>query len=181
MQMREIAGKDGGMHVFQPVSFEDIESGPYQFGGDNWMLITSEKDGKVNSMTASWGGVGYIWDKRCSFIFVRESRYTKELLDASGVYSLSFMDHKEYHGTMKYLGMVSGRNEDKIAGARLHIGRDQGIPYLDEASSVILCRIMYRQAFEESGFVVPDIVKKVYKDGDYHTMYVGEMVKAMIR
>ena len=52
------------MHVFQPVKFEDIETGPSRFGGDNWMLITSAKDQKVNAMTASWGGVGCIWDKR---------------------------------------------------------------------------------------------------------------------
>ena len=35
------------MHVFQPVKFEDIETGPYRFGGDNWMLITSAKDQKT--------------------------------------------------------------------------------------------------------------------------------------
>lgn len=169
------------MHVFQPVKFEDIETGPYRFGNSNWMLITSVKDGKVNTMTASWGGLGYIWDKHCVFIFVRESRYTKECLDESGVFSLSFLDQENFHREMKYLGSVSGRNEDKISGARLHVGFDENAPYIDEAGDVLLCRVMYHQPFEETGFVFPQTVQQFYQEGDYHTMYVAEIVKIMIR
>lgn len=169
------------MHVFQPVKFEDIETGPYRFGGDNWMLITSAKDQKVNAMTASWGGVGCIWDKRCAFIFVRESRYTKGFLDESGLFSLAFLDQKKYRREMKYLGSVSGRSEDKISGARLNVGYDENIPYIDEANIVIFCRIVYHQELAEGGFVFPQMVQEFYKNGDYHTMYVAEMTKVMIR
>ena len=145
------------------------------------MLITSAKDQKVNTMTASWGGVGCIWDKRCAFIFVRESRYTKGFLDESGLFSLAFLDQKKYRREMKYLGSVSGRSEDKISGARLNVGYDENIPYIDEANIVIFCRIVYHQELAEGGFVFPQMVQEFYKNGDYHTMYVAEMTKVMIR
>ena len=169
------------MHAFQPVKFEDIETGLYRFGGDNWMLITSAKDAKVNTMTASWGGVGCIWNKRCAFIFVRKSKYTKDFLDKSGSFSLAFLDQKKYHREMKYLGSVSGRSEDKISSARLNVGYDENIPYIDEANIVILCKILYHQELEEGGFVMPQMVQEFYEKGDYHTMYVAEMTKVMIR
>ena len=46
------------------------------------MLVTAEKDGKVNTMTASWGGVGIMWGKPVAYVFIRPQRYTKEFIDA---------------------------------------------------------------------------------------------------
>ena len=34
---------------------------------------------KVNIITASWGGVGVLWNKRVADIFIRPQRYTKNL------------------------------------------------------------------------------------------------------
>ena len=31
--------------------------------GKDWLLITAEKEGIANTMTASWGGLGVIWGK----------------------------------------------------------------------------------------------------------------------
>ena len=168
------------MHVFQPVNPEDIENGAYSFVGEK-IIISSVKGDKVNVAAAEWGGVGYVWNKRVTFIFVRKSRYTKDCIDESGVYSISFMDQEKYRGALKYLGLVSGRDEDKIAGARLTVNYDEGIPYIDEAREVITCRVVYRQEFEKECFIDKDIIEQLYKDGEYHILYVGEVKKIMLR
>ncbi len=170
------------MHCFQPIDSKMVGDGPFAFeGGDNWALLTSEKDGKVNPMTISWGGTGHIWNKDVAFVFVRESRYTKEFIDASGEFSLSFFTPGTNKGLKKYCGSVSGRNEDKIAGARLGVNYDDGVPFIDEAENVLICRVLYKQLFEEGCFEVPEIVQQQYATGDYHWMYVAEITKVLAR
>ncbi|MCR4901285.1 MAG: flavin reductase [Butyrivibrio sp.] len=168
-------------HSFQPVELETIISEESRFGDDRWALLTSSKDDKVNSMTISWGGVGFIWSKHVVFIFVRSSRYTKEMIDASDTFSVSFLDMKKYRGAMKYLGAVSGRDEDKLKGARLNIDYDEGIPYIDEAKNVVLCEVLAKQEIEKGGIIPPEIIEKYYSDGDYHTVYIAEIKKIMVR
>ena len=45
------------------------------------VLMTTAADGKVNTMTIGWGTLGIQWKKPIFIAFVRQSRYTKELLD----------------------------------------------------------------------------------------------------
>ena len=80
------------MRVFQPVEPEEIESGAYRFSG-NKLLVTADDGTKVNTTAASYGGVGQMWGKRVTFICVRKDRFTRELIDKSGEYSLSFLDN----------------------------------------------------------------------------------------
>ena len=43
--------------------------------GDRWMLVAAtDKDGKTNAMTASWGGLGVLWGKKVAFVFIRPQR-----------------------------------------------------------------------------------------------------------
>ena len=66
------------------------------------MLITAEKDGKANTMTAGWGGLGVMWGKDVAFIVIRESRFTKEFVDGSEHFSLTFFGE----GYKKELGYL---------------------------------------------------------------------------
>ena len=36
---------------------EDFNENTFKLIGNDWMLLTAEKEGKVNTMTASWGGL----------------------------------------------------------------------------------------------------------------------------
>jgi hypothetical protein len=49
--------------------------------GKDWMLITAGIRESFNTMTASWGGMGVLWDKKVCFAFVRPTRYTFEFLE----------------------------------------------------------------------------------------------------
>ncbi len=168
------------LHVFQPVNPEDIETGPYKFVGET-ILVTVADGSKVNMMAARWGGVGYIWNKRVVFIFARKSRYTRELIDASGEFSVSFMNQEKYRGAMKYIHSVSGRDEDKIAAARLNVNYYEGIPFVDEAREIITCKVVYSREFDEAGIVDESIKQDFYDAGDYHVLYIGEVKTILLR
>ena len=106
------------MHCFQPIPSELFELNPFEKIGTDWMLITAEKNGKPNTMTASWGGFGVIWGKNVAYIVVRESRYTKEMIDGSDTFSLSFLNHKDYKSTLKYLGVISLLSFNELSKSR---------------------------------------------------------------
>ena len=95
--------------------------------GKQWMLITASDGEKVNAMTASWGGLGVIWGKKVAYIFVRESRYTKEFIDKEGKFSLCFFE-ESYKEVISLCGKVSGRETDKIKECNLTTNYYKGIP-----------------------------------------------------
>ena len=169
------------MHNFQPYPIDMLEFNPFKKIGTEWAAITAEAEGKANAMTASWGGVGVMWGKNVATIYIRQSRYTKELIDSSDTFSVNFFEDSPMHSTLNYLGKSSGRNEDKIAGARLHVNHALGTPFLDEAKFVILCRKMSATPITADQFVDPAIADKWYADGDMHTMYIGEILDILAR
>lgn len=59
--------------------------------GKEWMLVSAGDKDEFNMMTASWGGVGFLWNKPVVFVFIRPERYTREFVDAKGAFTLSFL------------------------------------------------------------------------------------------
>lgn len=75
------------------VSLKEIKLDPMHMIGRDWMLINTKVNDEVNTMTASWGGMGHLWNKDVVFLFVRPQRYTKKLIDNENVkVSVSFFD-----------------------------------------------------------------------------------------
>ena len=166
------------MKQFHEVDPRDFTVNPFTKIGEEWMLIAAEKDGKANAMTASWGGMGVLWAKNVAFIFVRKSRYTKTLIDASDSFSLTFYDTGRYRKMLGYMGRVSGRDEDKIATAGLTLRHEENIPYFDEASTVLLCRKLSCHPLSPDGFLSEDVAR-CYPTPDYHDLYVGEILRIL--
>ena len=77
------------MHTFQPMTADMMEFDPFTKIGKEWALLTAGSKEKANTMTISWGGVGVLWGKNVAFVFVRDSRYTKELIDKNEFFSLT--------------------------------------------------------------------------------------------
>jgi len=143
--------------------------------GKQWMLVGAEKQGKINAMTASWGGLGVMWGKNVAFVFIRETRYTKEFVDNEETFSLSFFG-EEKREMLGYMGKVSGMDEDKIEKSNLHPTLQNGAPVFAEAELTLVCRKMYTQDMKEECFTDKEAVKKWYDGGNYHTMYVAEII-----
>lgn len=168
------------MHTFQPYPIDLMEFNPFTKIGSEWMLITAGDQEKVNTMTASWGGTGVMWGKNVVFIFVRDTRYTKEFIDKTGSFSLTFFD-KSYKSALKYMGAVSGRDEDKIHNAKMNVNYSQDTPFIDEGNLVFICRKMSATKITPDQFLDPSIESSWYKDGNLHTMYVGEIMEVLAR
>ena len=168
------------MSQFYEIKPEQIEKNPFTMIGKEWMLITAETAGKANAMTASWGGMGVLWNKNVVFGFVRPQRYTKEFLDAGDRFSLTFFDER-YKKDLQYFGTVSGRDEDKIFKAGLTVEHAEGAPYFSEGNLVILCKKLYAGTIDPDAILSPEIDKAIYPDQDYHTVYIGEIVKVLLK
>lgn len=168
------------MHTFQPYPMDLLEMNPFTKFGKEWALVTAGSKAKCNTMTVSWGGVGVLWNKNVVYIFVRDSRYTKEFMDNGEFFSLSFFE-EDYRPALAYCGAHSGRDEDKFEKAGLTPAFRHSIPYPDEANFVMLCRKIAAVPMPEDVLNDKSIIDAFYKDGDMHTMYVGEIIEAMAR
>lgn len=170
------------MKKFKEIQMEEWKENACKAIGKDWMLVAASKDGKTNAMTASWGGLGVMWGKNAAYIFIRPQRFTKEFIDGSDTLSLTFYDEK-YRDTLSYMGRVSGRDEEKIAEAGLNtvVDADSNAPYFKEAKAVLICRKMYAQELQPECFIDQEANEKWYPQKDYHTMYVCEIKKILVR
>lgn len=159
---------------------EELNKNTFTMIGKEWLLVTAEKEGRVNTMTASWGGLGVMWGKNVAFIVLRPQRYTKEFVDAGETFSLSVLDDS-YRKTLGYLGTVSGREEDKIEKSGLTVEQDGGTPYFQEANTVLVCRKLYAQPYDPACFIDKSCEEKWYPEKDYHTLYIAEIEEVLVR
>ena len=168
------------------VLIEDLKINPYTIFGKDWMALTAGDElSGYNTMTISWGHIGSIWDSGNKsnlptiISYVRPSRYTKEFMDSHEYFTLSHFPEK-YHKALGYLGSHSGRDGNKVKEVGLTPVFDYGTTYFAEADLVFICRKIYTQEIIEKGFIEKEMVEKVYPKKDFHTMYVGEIVKILI-
>ena len=69
----------------------------------DWMLVTAGTPERWNTMTASWGGLGVLWNRPVSFVFVRPTRYTYEFMEKHERFTLSFFS-KRYRKALVFCG-----------------------------------------------------------------------------
>ena len=56
---------------------KDLKENFFEAIGKEWMLVTAGTKEKFNTMTASWGGIGWLWNKRLlSFLSVPNGIHT---------------------------------------------------------------------------------------------------------
>ncbi len=156
-----------------------LKENPFRLIGSDWMLITAGTPEKFNTMTASWGGLGVLWERSVAFCFVRPTRYTREFMERSGTFTLSFFG-EEQRKALQYCGTHSGRDTDKVKEAGLTPVKEGGFIFFDEARLVLACRKIYFQDIGPERFLDPRI-DAMYPQKDYHRMYVGEIAKCLVK
>lgn len=161
----------------QKITPYEITKNPFAMIGKQWAMITTCQDSKVNTMTASWGGVGIMWGKPAAFLFIRPQRFTRELMDGSEKFSVCFLPESQRQA-MAYCGKASGRNEDKLAACGLTAGRLEGVPVLDQSELVLICRKLYRQRLDPACLLDKEIDTTWYPEQDHHYMYISEIETA---
>lgn len=168
------------MNKFKEIKPDELNKNVFQLIGKDWMLITAEKDNKVNTMTASWGGFGVMFNKNVVSIVLRPQRYTKEFVDDSDTFSLTFLS-ENFRDQLKYLGSASGRNEDKISKSNLTVNHLDNTPYFEEGNLIIICKKIYAQPLNPDCFIANELDEKWYPQKDYHTFYMAEIEKILIK
>ena len=166
------------MSLFKEINIKNFSPNPFEIK-DKWMLISAAKaDGTVNTMTASWGSFGIMWNKEVVFIVIRPQRFTREFVESSESLSLTFFDDS-YKKALAYLGKTSGRDEDKITKAGLSVAMDNGVPYFEEAERVIFAKKLFVQRIEEAAFLDEKIIDRWYPEKDFHYLYIAEITKVL--
>jgi flavin reductase (DIM6/NTAB) family NADH-FMN oxidoreductase RutF len=145
----------------------------------DWMLITAGQNGKFNTMTASWGGFGILWNQPVAFIFVRPVRFTYEFLNEFDTFTLSFFK-EGYRKALNYCGAHSGRDVDKMARTGLvPVTTESGNVYFEGARLVFECRKLYYQDINPENFLDTSIEKN-YPKKDYHRIFIGKIEKCLV-
>lgn len=157
------------MMNYKEINPIDLNESTFRLIGHDWMLVTAANNSRVNTMTASWGGFGVLFNKNVAFIFVRPQRFTKKFVDGSDTFSLTFFD-KSFKKELSYLGTASGKDEDKINKAGLTTLYFGETPYFEEARLTMICKKLYAQEMTRESFIDVDMRKKHYPEEDYHTL-----------
>ncbi len=162
---------------FQKIKVREIEDNPFSLISDDWALITAGSLDKYNMMTASWAGLGNLWNKKVCFTFIRPSRYTYEFTEKSDYFSVCFFSD-EYRKVLNLCGTKSGRDMDKMkeSGLTAVVGKDT--VYFEEARLVLLCKKVYYQDLIPEQFL-DEHIHTHYDGSDHHRMYVGEILEVL--
>ena len=163
------------MENFTEISANDFNANVTQLIGSDWMLITAGDKNEYNTMTAAWGGIGFLWNVPVVFIFVRPQRFTYEFTEKNPAFTLSFFD-KKYKKTLSYCGTKSGRDVDKVkeTGLKIIETEDENIAF-EQASIIIESTKLYFDDIKKANFIIPEIDAKIYPTEDYHRMYIGRI------
>ncbi|MCQ2960553.1 MAG: flavin reductase [Bacteroidales bacterium] len=165
---------------FKKISPLDIQENASKLIGKDYMLVTAGNQEKSNCLTASWGGLGFMWGKPVACIVIRPQRYTKEFIDREDFFTLSFFD-ESFKDMFAFCGSKSGRTVDKIKECNLtpFVTENGSISY-EQARIVLECKKLYAAPFVKEGFVEKNLLSN-YVDGDFHVQYIAEITNCLIK
>ena len=155
------------------------------------VLLTAKADGKVNTMTISWGTLGIQWGKPIFTAFVRGSRYTSTFLDRNKEFTVNIPYAEVDKEILRICGTKSGRDMDKIRelGLTLEDPEVISVPGIREFPLTLECKVRYVQEQDLSRLEKPFLSRYYPQDvegtfpgsnRDYHLAFYGEIVDAYI-
>lgn len=165
---------------------------PFDYAGEickalpKGILITTKNGDFVNSMTIGWGHIGIEWSKPIFVAYVRESRYTKTMLENHGEFTINVPVGNVDGNILAVCGRKSGRDMDKIKELGLHLVESDviAVPGIEELPLTLECKVIYKQKQDLSA-IPEDILNRYYPADetgfqDYHYAYYGEIVNAYL-
>jgi flavin reductase (DIM6/NTAB) family NADH-FMN oxidoreductase RutF len=140
------------------------------------LLVAQGKSGKPNAMTIGWGIIGSVWSRPVFTVLVRPSRYTYQLLEESGDFTVNVLLPK-MKAAADLCGTASGRTRDKFAEAELTAvpGLHGKAPIIGESLIAYECRTIM------TNDVPPERLDRAirgsaYASGDFHRLYFGNIL-----
>ena len=174
---------------FRDIPVDEIDLNFIAALRDSWCIVAARDlqrsdgctadGGHTNMLTAAWAQVGHVWQRPVCTAYVRPSRFTREFIDASGRFAVSFVEG--HADDLVYLGRHSGRDGDKLAQTGLHLEVVDGVPAIAEARLVLACRTIYRQPVDFD-CILDDTVHANHYDGrETSIQYIGEIERVLAK
>lgn len=163
------------------IDLNTIQKNFFKTINDEWMLITAGTPQQFNTMTASWGTLGILWNKPIAICFIRPHRYTFQFAEKSPYFSLSFFDEKNRQ-ILDYCGSYSGRDTDKVSATGLiPLQLNDYCVAFEQAVLIFECQKLYADFIKKENFVVTELIKKIYPAEDFHRFFIGEITNCYIQ
>ena len=155
------------------------------------ILMTTQNGDFVNTMVIGWGHIGIEWGRPIFVAYVRESRFTKEMVENHGEFTINVPMGEIDSNIIKICGTKSGRDMDKIKELGLHLVDSDvvDVPGIKELPLTLECKIIYKQKQDLSA-IPADILARYYpevpggnfagENRDFHYAYYGEIVGAYL-
>ena len=154
------------------------------------VFLTTKAGDKINTMAIEWGTLGNLWGRPVFIAFVRDSRFTREMLDRNPQFTINIPMGEYDRNIFKVCGGKSGRTVDKVkeAGLTPVDGGSVSVPGILELPITLECRVICRQPLDVS--IAPEEVRSRFyphnpgrdhdNDEDDHIIYIGEIMDSYI-
>ena len=150
-----------------------------------WMLVTAGNKDSFNSMTASWGAMGCMWERPSLFMVIRNSRYTYRLLQQEESFTIGFLP-EQYRPALRICGTKSGRDTDKVAETGLSpLTTPLGLISFAEARMIMECKKMFVQELDYANLTESykaEVMHESYeKETAKHQLFIAEILNIWIK
>lgn len=146
------------------------------------ILVTTKVGDKINSMTIGWGTMGVVWEKPIFVAYVRDCRFTYEMLQKNSEFTVNIPVGEFDKKVLGLLGSKSGRDMDKIAAAGLTPVEPEviSVPGLKEFPLTLECKVLYDQRQEDQK--LPEELRNMFYrfQKNDHFCFYGEIVASYI-
>ncbi|WP_040211536.1 flavin reductase family protein [Clostridium polynesiense] len=140
-------------------------------------FLTVKNEDKINTMTISWGSIGYAWGRPVFNIMVRKSRYTHSIIEKADSFTLSVPTNSTMKKALALCGSKSGRDVNKYELANIELQEAANVesPIIKNCGVYFECKIIYKSEIDPK-ILKGDFNETWYYNEDYHTTYYGEIV-----
>ena len=155
------------------------------------ILLTTKSGEKVNTMTIGWGTIGIEWGRPVFVAYVRVGRYTRQMLDHNGEFTVNVPYGDVDNKILGFCGTKSGRDVDKITELGLELVEPStvSVPAIRQLPLTLECKVL-SQKVQNIPMLPDDILNRYYPKGvdgsepgkneDFHIAYYGEIVVAYL-
>lgn len=169
--------------LFVAADVKDLET-PFAIGED-FSVLTAGDSNLYNSMVASWGGWGILFERPSIYHFLRSNRYTLELMRKKNTYTVSLFP-AEYKDQIMIFGGSSGRDSNKMKETTLTaVATPSGNITYKEAAVVLECKLSEVTTVSPDDFLNDSdkqfVVDAHAETGEYHKMIFSEITNVWVR
>lgn len=173
--------------LFKKTEPTELKDNVFKLVGQDYTVITAGTDSIYNSMTASYGGWGQLFELPVTWCFLNASRYTLEFIKKEQTYTMSYFPDK-YKEQVLFFGSKSGRGSQKMKENILtSVKTPSGNITYKEAKLIIECKLVSITETNPKDFYLEKgktFVEKGLKDGngkEYHKLVLGEITNVWVK